>query len=110
MMAATLSLSQVLVISICPRMLLTCGHQFYQCRLSLQPSEGVSPVPYFLACRAIELKVKSIHLEQNNQEAVKETFGHNLLKTYEALPQALQTLSNTELDLLRKANAVYRKK
>jgi hypothetical protein len=86
------------------------AHQFYECRLMLQPSEGVSPVPYFLACRAIELKLKSIHLEQSNEQEVKRRFKHDLVKSYKALPQAFQPLSSTELDLLGKANDVYSKK
>ena len=83
------------------------ANQYYQCSLSLQPTEGISPVPYFLLCRAIELKLKSVHLEQSKQKEVKDMFGHNLMKSYKALPPALQILSSTELELLNKANSVY---
>lgn len=83
------------------------ANQYYQCRLSLQSTKDFSPVPYFLLCRAIELKLKAIHLEQSKQKEVKDMFGHDLVKAYKALPPAMQTLSDTELALLEKANAIY---
>ena len=78
------------------------AHQYYQCRLSLQPTEAISPVPYFLLCRAIELKLKSVHLERNKQQEVKDIFGHDSVKSYNALPVALQILLSTECALIRK--------
>ena len=83
------------------------ANQYYQCRLTLQPTKGFSPVPYFLLCRAIELKLKSVHLEQSKQKEVKDRFGHNLVKSYKALPTVLQTLQSTELALLEKADSIY---
>lgn len=41
---------------------------------------------------------------------VKDLFGHDIVKSYKALPSAMQVLSNTELTLLEKANRVYRAK
>jgi hypothetical protein len=83
------------------------ANEYYQCRLSLPPTHDFSPVPYFLLCRAIELKLKSVHLERSKQKAVKDRFGHDLVKSYKALPTALQTLSSTEDALLQKTNSIY---
>jgi hypothetical protein len=84
--------------------------QFYQCCLSFQCSD-FSPVPYFLLCRAIELEFKAIHLESDErlrQSDVKKLYGHNLIKSYKALPDAHRVLSPEQLSLLDQANEIYK--
>ncbi|MBC7945588.1 MAG: hypothetical protein H7X91_10090 [Burkholderiales bacterium] len=83
---------------------------YYQCRLSFQYSDPFSPVPYFLLCRAIELQFKAVHLEVQRQAQVKKSFGHNLVKSYSALPAAYQTLSPEQFSLLDRANKIYSSK
>ncbi len=60
-----------------------------------------------LLCRALELKLKSHHLETMRPPHVKKKFGHNLSEAYRALPSGLQILSPPELQLLEQANVVY---
>src|SRR5919106_4813564 len=49
-----------------------------------------SVVPYFLYCRAIELALKAIHLEMRKQRDIKDEYGHNLIRSYKALPPERQ--------------------
>ena len=69
--------------------------------------EKFSPVPYFLLCRAIELSIKSMHLESFSQAEVKSKFGHDILKAYEALPERFQVLTVDECSLLEGASNIY---
>jgi hypothetical protein len=84
------------------------ANQFYQCRQSFQCPD-FSPVPYFLLCLAIELQFKAVHLENKGKNEVKE-YGHNLIKSYEALLAAYRTLSIEQLELLKKADEIYSRK
>jgi hypothetical protein len=68
---------------------------------------GFSPVRYFLLCRAIELAIKSIHLNSIGQPEVKATYGHNLIKAYQKFPTECQTLTGEEENLLSNASAIY---
>jgi hypothetical protein len=94
------------------------AREFYKCRQSFKGAEPYSPVPYYLLCHAIELAFKAVHLEQlkapppghQTQAEVKNSFGHDLIKSYKHLPLANQTLSKEELSLLKKANKVYKGK
>jgi hypothetical protein len=64
-------------------------------------------VPYFLYCRAIELGLKAIHLETATQQEVKNTFGHDLVASYHALPPERRKLATTDTDLLTRINTLY---
>ncbi|MFN9011696.1 MAG: hypothetical protein ACK5XU_06565 [Pseudomonadota bacterium] len=84
---------------------------FLACRQSfVAPTEGFSPVPYFLDCRAIELELKARHLETVNQRFVKDKYGHNLERAYQNLPPDQQSLSPGELRTLQGANNIYKDK
>ena len=83
------------------------AQHYYKCRQDFEPPHRFSPVPYFLLCRAIELEIKSWHLIQKRQYEVKDSFGHDLLKAYEALDGNQKVLSDVELSLLRDASDIY---
>jgi hypothetical protein len=82
---------------------------YYQCRLSFRCAD-FSPVPYFLLCRAIELHFKAAHLEGKQQKDVKKKYVHDLIKLYNALPDADRMLSSEQFSLLEKANEIYKGK
>ncbi len=83
---------------------------YYKCRQDFQCPHTFSPVPYFLLCRAIELGLKSKHLEDKRQPEVKNEFGHNLVKAYQALPVEAQQLSESDFSVLERASAIYASK
>ena len=64
-------------------------------------------MPYFLLCRAIELELKSQHLQVSNQEQVKKKFAHSILKAYNALPKDQRVLCQAEFDVLSAASKIY---
>jgi hypothetical protein len=80
---------------------------YLQCRRDFQAPTGFSPVPYFLLCRAIELQLKALHLENKRQPWVKKDYGHDLMKAYSALAPEHQVLTSAELESLEKANVMY---
>lgn len=83
---------------------------YYKCVQDFQSPDRWSPVPYALLCRAIELELKSRHLELTpGQRNVKEKFSHDLQKLYEALPADQRVLTGTELEVLRTASQVQRR-
>jgi hypothetical protein len=84
------------------RDLLRCADQFRPSTFSI--------VPYFLYSRAIEIGLKALHLETRRQAEVKEDFGHDLLASYEALPDPCRKLSKAELALLVQLNELYGRK
>jgi hypothetical protein len=89
-----------------------CGAKFWKnflpgWRLRSTKPPKFSILPYFLYCRAIELGLKAIHLETDKQQDVKDEYGHNLVKSYEALPPERRTLSPTDTDLLAQINKLY---
>lgn len=80
---------------------------YQKCRMDFQCPHGFSPVPYFLLCRAIELEIKARHLKRMTQVEVKDKFGHNLEKAYDALDSAEKSLTQIEEDTLRRASKIY---
>ena len=76
---------------------------------SFKPSK-FSVVPYFLCCRAMELALKSMHLEVQTQMKVKNNFGHDLRRAYDALPLGKRVLLSVEGDVLDQANILYKAK
>ena len=92
------------------------GH-YYKCKQDFVSPDGyVSPLPYFLLCRAIELELKARLLQYWGQSDVKADFGHRLLDAYNvvdiynAMDARGQILSQSELTVLTKADAIYSKK
>ena len=83
------------------------AQHYYKCKQDFEPPHRFSPVPYFLLCRAIELEIKGRHLIQRLQSEVKDQFGHDLRKAYEALDTDQKILSDIELRLLCDANDIY---
>jgi len=83
---------------------------YYKCKQDFQTPGHFSPVPYFLLCRAVELEIKSRHLQSKNRKEVKEEFGHHLIKAYEALDEEQKALNGDELKILNAANEIYRGK
>jgi hypothetical protein len=88
---------------------LWAGH-YYKCKQSFTSPDPVSPVPYFLLCRAMELAIKAQHLEADKQKKVKNKFGHDISKAYQALPPAFTILTGGEVKRLDDANLIYRDK
>ena len=86
------------------------AQHYYKCRQDFQSPDSFSPVPYFLLCRTIELEIKSRHLQNMNQEEVKEDFGHNLIGSYDSLNEEHKILDGDERDVLSTANEIYKKK
>lgn len=73
-------------------------------------SATFSIVPFFMCCRAIELALKAVHLENISQAEVKFRFSHELRKSYDALPLACRALDKVELKLLTAASSCYAQK
>ncbi len=86
------------------------AQHYYKCRQDFESPHRISPVPYFLLCRAIELEIKARHLIQKRQPEVKDRFGHDLPKAYEALDADQKVLSDAELKLLCDASNIYASK
>jgi len=97
-------------INISPTGFQLAAQDYFKCYLDFQMPGRFSIVPYFLCCRAIELSLKAKHLEIRSRQVVKQSFGHNLIKSYQALPSEKQSLSSEEFQLLQKANEIYNKK
>src|SRR4029453_16439360 len=85
------------------------ARDFRRCADTFKPLK-FSIVPYFLYCRAIELGLKAIHLETRKQQDVKDEHGHNLIRSYKALPPERQTLSPADSDLLAQTSTLYERK
>ncbi len=83
---------------------------YYKCKQDFRSPHKFSPVPYFLLCRAIELEIKSKHLQAKRQTEVKVEFGHNLMRAYAALAQAKKVLTDDEIVVLEGANKIYASK
>ena len=80
---------------------------YYKCKQDFRSPHRFSPVPYFLLCRVIELEIKSIHLQDKRQTEVKEDFGHDILKAYEALSEEYKILEDNEIKVLKVAKGIY---
>lgn len=86
------------------------ARHYYKCKQDFEPPDKYfSPIPYFLLCRAIELELKARHLKGLTRSQVKDKFGHNLLKAYNALDAQEQILSPSEFAVLTAADDLYRK-
>ena len=85
------------------------ARDFLRCATVFNPPE-FSIVPFFLYCRAIELGLKALHLETQNQREVKKDFGHNLTASYNALPARQRTLADEDAALLEQTNELYMRK
>ena len=85
------------------------ARDFRRCADTFKPPK-FSFVPYFLYCRAIELGLKAIHLETERQQEVKEEYGHDLIRSYKALPPERRTLSTADSDLLAQISRLYERK
>jgi hypothetical protein len=83
------------------------AEHYYKCKQDFESPHNFSPVPYFLLCRALELEIKSRHLNSQTQSEVKDNFRHNLIFAYECLPGADKVLTPDELSVLRRANEIY---
>jgi hypothetical protein len=83
---------------------------YYKCRHDFASPHRFSPVPYFLLCRAIELELKSRHLQGKRQPEVKRAYGHRLTKAYAGLPPSEQILTTEELAVLKQASDIYASK
>ncbi|MDO9311740.1 MAG: hypothetical protein Q7T85_08590 [Nitrosomonas sp.] len=84
---------------------------YLKCHMDFQsPTKGISSLPYFLLCRAMELELKARHLQTLRQKEVKDKFGHNLVAVYKALPVIDQLLSISDFNLLSLASAIYKNK
>lgn len=83
------------------------ARHYYKCKQDFQSPDRFSPVPYFLLCQAIELEIKSRHLQRKNRQEVKEEYGHQLIKAYDALEKEHRVLNGEELEVLKAANEIY---
>ena len=87
------------------------AEHFYKAKCDFEsPGDLFSPVPFFLCCRAIELEIKSKHLEEKRQQAVKDELGHDLVKAYDSLDKKYANLNEDEYLLLKKTSDIYRSK
>ncbi len=86
------------------------AEHFYKAKCDFQAPHKFSPVPYFLCCRALELELKAKHLVEKRQKQVKDEFGHNLVKAYDALSNEHKILSEEEYAVLNQADEVYSSK
>ncbi len=86
------------------------ARQYLQARHDFRAPERFSPVPYHLLCLAIELELKARHLQAKTQPEVKDSYGHDLAKSYRDLVPAEQTLTADEAVELVAASKVYKRK
>jgi hypothetical protein len=66
-----------------------------------------SPASYLLLCRVIELELKAWHRQTVKEAVLTDTFGHDLVASYRALPAKLKILSTDEQELLAAASDIY---
>jgi hypothetical protein len=85
-----------------------CAEEYFGCAVHFKSDRSFSPVPYALLCRAIEMKLKSHHLETATQPEVRK-LEHDLERAYSTLPSTLQILSTAEFQLLQQASRIYAK-
>jgi hypothetical protein len=81
--------------------------QYLACFKSYVPDTPVSPVPYFLLCRAIELELKAKHLVSKSRKEVKNSYGHDLKAAYDDMQAACGPLDRSEYDVLCAASTIY---
>ena len=97
-------------INISPYGFQLAARDFFKCFLDFEKPDRPSVVPYFLCCRAIELALKSLHLETQNRSEVKNNYRHNLIKSYDDLPAEKRILSTEEYRVLKQADKIYSNK
>jgi len=90
-----------------PTMFHVYALHYFECNQAFVNRHPFSPVPYFLLCRAIELELKSRHLESKSRKQVKKDYGHNLTKSYDALDPSEKILDMSEYAELVKASRIY---
>ena len=84
------------------------AEHFYKAKCDFEaPGDFFSPVPFFLCCRAIELELKSKHLEEKRQQLVKKELSHDILKAYDTLDEKYKILNENEYLLLKKTSELY---
>jgi hypothetical protein len=87
--------------------------QYYYCVEDFRPFK-FSPVPFVLLCEAIELELKSRLMKDlppgPKQPAMKEDYRRDLEEAYNDLKSSEQVLTSEQLEVLRKINAIYKKK
>lgn len=80
---------------------------YFQCSRDYVAPKGFSPVRLFLLALSIELELKSRHLQNKTQIEVREEYGHDLVKSYDALPAIEKLLSATERAVLERLSYLY---
>ncbi|HXH23512.1 MAG TPA: hypothetical protein VNN10_15950 [Dehalococcoidia bacterium] len=105
--AAKVVVPSPIVVPLSPAAFHRWATQFLEAARVLPPTPDFSPVPLLLLSRAIELELKARHLITKNQNAVKKEFGHDLVKSYNALPREQQILRTEEMDVLTKCSKSY---
>jgi hypothetical protein len=68
-----------------------------------------SPASYLLLFRVIELELKAWHRQGNRQRPLGDTFRHDLMASYVALPAKHRILLAEEVGLLALASKSYSK-
>ena len=94
------------VLNIGPTAALLMAQDFLKCYLDFKKPRKHSLVPYFLCCSAIELALKSIHLE-TKKKGHQGYICHDLEKLYSYLSPGKIDLSPEEVSLLVEANKIY---
>lgn len=94
-------------LNISPELFRMWAQQYLQARRSIVIDAQFTPVPYFLLCMAIELQLKSHHLETLTRDQVKGQYGHRLKRSYDQLPAPLQPLDAVEYQALVQADRIY---
>ena len=64
----------------------------------------------FMLCRSTELALKSMLLERQSAVTIKQIYGHNLVKLYDALESPQKNLTQKQLKNLVKVNDIYTEK
>jgi hypothetical protein len=94
-------------INLSPTLFHKYARDYLDCERTFRAASAYSPVPYFLVCRAIELELKARHLESKSRAEVKKEFGHDLKKSYDALPTTEKVLNSGEYAELVRASEIY---
>ncbi|MDS4027377.1 MAG: hypothetical protein RKO25_10395 [Candidatus Contendobacter sp.] len=94
-------------INLSPTLFHRYARDYLACERTFRAVSEYSPVPYFLVCRAIELEFKARHLESKSRSEVKKEFGHDLKKSYDALPHSAKVLDSSEYAELVRASEIY---
>lgn len=93
-------------------------HQYaveYQLATKAIPlGRSISPIPYYLLCRSLELGLKAYLLSKGFSQDELKKIGHNLSKLLnvskrEGIDQ-FYSLSKDEVEAIRRANVVYKSK